>query len=313
MLLHELGHIRRGDCPMLLLGRLACVAYWFHPLAWLAARQLRKTSEQAADDLVLASHIAPPDYAEHLVGIAAQMRGLHLFGHVALPMASPSDLEGRVRAILDPRRNHRSLKRKTCYALMTLAVLLVVPCAILRLGYAEDKKSESIPAEKGVPRSEGARETKLAASDDRKDRPELAVAEAKYNVAKAKAEDDIDVRYAIAAAAVAKAEYDARKKLLKRTPVRFRRKSSMNCRSSARNSIWPSRRPGSISELPAKRPRSPRPNGRRPSVRKIASFSGSRTWRRPRPRTTWQQPGRKTRSISAMPWRPWKRLGPNTN
>ena len=127
VLLHELGHIRRGDGLMLLLGRLACVAYWFHPLAWLAARQLRKTSEQAADDLVLASHVAPPDYAEHLVGIAARMRGLHLFGHVALPMASPSDLEGRVLAILDPRRNHRSLKRKTCYALMVLAVLLVIP------------------------------------------------------------------------------------------------------------------------------------------------------------------------------------------
>ena len=89
VLLHELGHIRRGDCLMLLLGRLACVAYWFHPLVWLAARQLRKTSEQAADDLVLASNIAPPDYAEHLVGIAARMRGIHLFGHVALPMAQP--------------------------------------------------------------------------------------------------------------------------------------------------------------------------------------------------------------------------------
>ena len=76
VLLHELGHIRRGDCLMHLLGRLACAAYWFHPLVWLAARQLRKTSEQAADDLVLSSNIAPPDYAEHLVGIAGQMRGL---------------------------------------------------------------------------------------------------------------------------------------------------------------------------------------------------------------------------------------------
>ena len=136
VLLHELGHIRRGDCIVLLLGRLACAAYWFHPLAWLAVRQLRKTGEQAADDLVLASRIAPPDYAEHLVGIAAQMRGLRLFGHVALPMASPSDLEGRVLAILDPRRNHRSLTRRTSYALALLAALVALPCAILRLGYA---------------------------------------------------------------------------------------------------------------------------------------------------------------------------------
>jgi len=143
VLLHELGHIRRSDCLMLLLGRLACAAYWFHPLAWLAIRQLRKTSEQAADDLVLASDIAPLDYAEHLVGIAAQMRGLHWFGHVALPMASPSDLEGRVKAILDPRQNHRCLKRKTRCALMLAAVSLLIPCALLRLGYAQPAKDNS--------------------------------------------------------------------------------------------------------------------------------------------------------------------------
>lgn len=198
VLLHELGHIRRGDCLMLLMGRLACTAYWFHPLVWLAARQLRKTSEQAADDLVLASNIAPPDYAEHLVGIAAQMRGFRLFGHVALPMASPSDLEGRVRAILDPRRNHRSLKRRTCYALMALALLFLIPCAILRLGYAEDKKPQQTAE-------------KQQGTDDSKARPELAVAEARYNAAKAKAEDDIRVRYAIAAADVTKSMYECSK------------------------------------------------------------------------------------------------------
>ena len=198
VLLHELGHIRRGDCLMLLMGRLACEAYWFHPLVWLAARQLRKTSEQAADNLVLASNIAPPDYAEHLVGIAAQMRGFRLFGHVALPMASPSDLEGRVRAILDPRRNHRSLKRRTCYALMALALLFLIPCAILRLGYAKDKKPQQTAE-------------KQQGTDDSKARPELAVAEARYNAAKAKAEDDIRVRYAIAAADVTKSMYECSK------------------------------------------------------------------------------------------------------
>ncbi len=138
VLLHELGHIRRGDCLTHLLGRLACAVYWFHPLVWLAAARLRKTSEQAADDVVLSSNIAPPDYAEHLVGIAAQMRGIHLFGHVALPMASPSDLTSRVQAILDPKRNRRGLKRKTCCVLIFLAVMVMIPCGVLRLGYAED-------------------------------------------------------------------------------------------------------------------------------------------------------------------------------
>ncbi len=66
----------------------------------------------------------------------------------ALPMAGPSDLEGRVLAILDPRRNHRSLKRKTCYALMFLAAMLVVPCAILRLGYTQEKTKKDSPSTK---------------------------------------------------------------------------------------------------------------------------------------------------------------------
>ena len=151
VLLHELGHIRRGDCLVHLLGRLAGVAYWFHPLVWLAAKQLRKTSEQAADDLVLSANIAPPDYAQHLLAVAAQVRGLHWFGQVALPMASPSDLEGRVLAILDPTRNHRSLKRKTCYALMILAAAMLIPCAIVRFGYAQSAKDPaSIPSPKGL-------------------------------------------------------------------------------------------------------------------------------------------------------------------
>jgi protocatechuate 3,4-dioxygenase beta subunit len=65
----------------------------------------------------------------------------------ALPMASRSDLEGRVRAILDPRRNRRSLTQTTCYTLVALVVLTVLPCALLRLGYAEDKKAQPAATE----------------------------------------------------------------------------------------------------------------------------------------------------------------------
>ena len=150
VLLHEMGHIRRGDCLMHLLARFVCVLYWFHPLVWLAARQWRKTSEQAANDMVLSSNVAPPDYAQCLVGIASQMRGTRLFAQVALPMATPSELEGRVVAILDSKRNHRSLKRKTCYALMAVAALVLIPCALLRLGYARlRKRKHRVPPRRG--------------------------------------------------------------------------------------------------------------------------------------------------------------------
>ncbi len=135
VLLHELGHIRRSDCLMHLLGRLACAAYWFHPLVWLAARQQRKTSEQAADDVVLASNIAPLRYASHLLTIARDVRDFTRFANVVLPMATPSDLESRVRAILDPQRNHCGLNHKSRAAVILLAASVLIPCMVLRLGY----------------------------------------------------------------------------------------------------------------------------------------------------------------------------------
>ncbi len=81
---------------------------------------------------------------------------------------------------------------------MALALLFLIPCAILRLGYAEDKKPQQTAE-------------KQQGTDDSKARPELAVAEARYNAAKAKAEDDIRVRYAIAAADVTKSMYECSK------------------------------------------------------------------------------------------------------
>jgi protocatechuate 3,4-dioxygenase beta subunit len=143
--------------------------YWFHPLVWVAARQLRRTSEQAADDAVLGSNIAPSDYARHLVGIAGQLRGLDLFGQVALPMASSSALEGRVLAILDPQRNHRNIRPKTCCVLIAFAVLLLIPCAILRLGYAENERSigpaASVTSSAGNDASQSSDESSAGANE----------------------------------------------------------------------------------------------------------------------------------------------------
>jgi len=41
VLLHELLHVRRRDLAAQAVAQAACCLYWFHPLAWIAGRQLR--------------------------------------------------------------------------------------------------------------------------------------------------------------------------------------------------------------------------------------------------------------------------------
>lgn len=53
VLAHELGHIRRRDHWVRWMEWLACVAFWWNPITWIARRQLRITEEICCDALVL--------------------------------------------------------------------------------------------------------------------------------------------------------------------------------------------------------------------------------------------------------------------
>ena len=70
--------------------------YWFHPGAWLAARQLRLEQELAADDLALGAGAQPSRYARNLLELACA------FCLPAPAMARRSQLEQRISAIMLP-------------------------------------------------------------------------------------------------------------------------------------------------------------------------------------------------------------------
>ncbi len=126
VLLHELAHVRRHDLVGHTLGRLACAVYWFHPLVWTAAKQLRSESERACDDLALACGARATDYAEHLLDIVTSVKGDHT-PSVALAMARRKEFEGRMLAILDPDLRHSSPSRKQSAALIgSLALISIV-------------------------------------------------------------------------------------------------------------------------------------------------------------------------------------------
>ena len=132
VLAHELAHVARGDYLAQLAASVACAVYWFHPLAWVAARRLRSESERAADDLVLARGTPGHEYATHLLDVARRSQLMRPGGMVAIGMARPSHLEGRLLAVLDQARARHALESRARAAGWSGLALLVLPLAVLR-------------------------------------------------------------------------------------------------------------------------------------------------------------------------------------
>lgn len=132
VLLHELAHIERRDLWTQILSHAVTALYWFHPLAWYASRQMRRQSEMACDDRVLRAGVKPSDYATELLEVARSLSWRKSWSRVAFAMARPSNLEGRLLAILDARPRTASPRQIGATALALFAV--VVPSAALQFG-----------------------------------------------------------------------------------------------------------------------------------------------------------------------------------
>jgi uncharacterized protein (TIGR03435 family) len=105
-MVHELEHVRRGDWVSLCLARAVCAVYWFHPLVWMAWRQLALEAERSCDDAVLGRSEAAA-YADQLVGLARRMTlsaRVRASKPPLLAMANRADLATRVGAVLDSRQ-----------------------------------------------------------------------------------------------------------------------------------------------------------------------------------------------------------------
>ena len=128
VLLHELAHVKRLDALTQWLAQIVVAVFWFNPLVWLAARQLRIEREHACDDFVIEGGARATDYAYDLLQIARSLSG-GAPPSTALAMARQSELEGRLLAILDPDTNHRNISRTRLIG-ATLGVLaLALPLA----------------------------------------------------------------------------------------------------------------------------------------------------------------------------------------
>jgi len=151
VLCHELAHIRRGDWIVQMTAELVRAVYWFNPLFWVACRRLRRESEHACDDAALNAGISGSDYAAHVLDVVKSLREPKRTWSYALSMATPSTLERRFKAILDPALNRKRLTRVSLAAILASFVFLTLPLSALHGGTAAAGLALPVPAVPSVP------------------------------------------------------------------------------------------------------------------------------------------------------------------
>ncbi len=123
---HELAHVRRRDHMVRWLEWLACVCFWWNPVAWWARRNLRISEEICCDALVLSSfERKPKSYAKALMTVVE-----FLASPVIRPPAIASEfnsggfLERRFRMIVSDDPTPKTPRwLRTCILLVALTLL----------------------------------------------------------------------------------------------------------------------------------------------------------------------------------------------
>jgi polysaccharide export outer membrane protein len=127
--IHEIEHIRRGDWWIHLAAQAVCILYWFHPLVWIAWRQLAVEAERACDDAVVTT-MDRADYADQLVTLATRLSSPP--PRLMVSMASRSDLSTRVTAILNPSQQRGRAGTVAAAAIIGIVAIVMGSVASLQ-------------------------------------------------------------------------------------------------------------------------------------------------------------------------------------
>jgi beta-lactamase regulating signal transducer with metallopeptidase domain len=135
VLAHEVAHITRGDWLVQTVAEICKAIYWFNPLFWIACARLRYESERACDDAVMNMGIKSHVYATELLELARSF-GRHRQAWLPAPAiaARPSNLERRVRAMLNARLDRGPLTRGGRWASVLVLLAITLPIATFAQG-----------------------------------------------------------------------------------------------------------------------------------------------------------------------------------
>ena len=132
MLAHELAHLSAHDPAWSWLADIVSAVLWWHPLIWIARRQLRSASETAADEASALLQDGPETLAECLVNLGAKLASGSVYGGMGVAERGfRSALGKRVERLLklrpgswQPPRRWTSLATKS-FALTSLLIITI--------------------------------------------------------------------------------------------------------------------------------------------------------------------------------------------
>ena len=145
MLLHELGHVRRGDYGWNLVRKLVQLLYWPHPLTWPLGRIIGAVREQACDDFCIHVLGGASGYRASLIEVAS---GLIRRPDPALGLAMARTTKlGRRLAWIDrsPGASACLMRRPARVALIGAVVALAGVIGSIELAHAKSAETPKKP------------------------------------------------------------------------------------------------------------------------------------------------------------------------
>jgi beta-lactamase regulating signal transducer with metallopeptidase domain len=142
---HELEHVKRLDWLTHVSTRAICALYWFHPLVWIAWRQVSLEAERACDDAVVVQN-EREEYADQLVTLAQRLS--NTLAPPLLSMANRSDLSSRVSAILDLHQSRGRTGMVVTFVGLFVAVAITLGIAPVRAVSGLDNPPQQVATQR---------------------------------------------------------------------------------------------------------------------------------------------------------------------
>ena len=127
LLLHECAHVRRRDNLVLAIEMIAAATLWFHPLVWLALRELATAREEACDEMVAE---ATNETATYLAALNKICRDILVTRAAGASCMASARLKERIEHMMSYEKIRKAaLSHRAVVAIAIVAVLTVTTAA----------------------------------------------------------------------------------------------------------------------------------------------------------------------------------------